>query len=53
MNISSLIDWVFFWDVFENIVASAIPFVLIVVAIAAAGFLLGILIESFGNMRRG
>lgn len=46
MNFSSLIDWSFFWKVFQNFVYSTMPFALIIVAIFAIGLLLGVVIAA-------
>ncbi len=46
MNFSSLIDWAFFWKVFQNIVYSVMPFGLIVVGIIAAGMVLKVVIAA-------
>jgi hypothetical protein len=46
MNFSSLIDWSFFWKVFQNFLYSAMPFVLIPVAVICIGMLLGVIIAA-------
>jgi len=46
MNFSSLIDWSFFWKVFQNFLYSVMPFGLIVVAIIAVGMLLKVIISA-------
>jgi len=46
LNFSSLIDWSFFWSVFNNFLYSALPFVLIPVAIIAIGLLLRVIIKA-------
>jgi hypothetical protein len=46
VNFSTLIDWAFFWKVFQNLLYSVMPFALIVVAIFCLGLLLGVVISS-------
>jgi len=46
MNFSTLIDWSFFWKVFQNILFSIMPFGLIIVAIIAVGMILKVVINA-------
>lgn len=46
MNFSTLIDWSFFWAVFQNFLYSTMPFVLIPAAIIAVGLLLAVIIRA-------
>lgn len=46
MNFSSLIDWAFFWKVFQNFLYSAMPFAIIPAAIICVGLLVGVLISG-------
>lgn len=50
MNISDLWDWLFMWQMFRNFMASVAPFIMVIVAVAVAGFLLRMLVDIF--MRR-
>lgn len=49
MNVSDVFDWAFFWSMFRNFVASAAPFIMIVVAIYAMGLLLGMIVKAVRN----
>jgi len=46
MNFSNLIDWSFFWKVFNNFLYSVMPFALIFVAIFGLGLLIEVLISA-------
>lgn len=46
MNFSNLIDWSFFWQVFQNIFYSTAPFALIPVAILCVGLVLLVVIAA-------
>jgi len=46
VNFSTLIDWSFFWKVFQNFLYSVMPFALILVAIFCLGLLLSVVISS-------
>lgn len=46
MNFSNLIDWSFFWSVFQNIFFSVSPFALIPVAIMCVGLVLLVVITA-------
>jgi hypothetical protein len=46
MNVSDVFDWAFMWSMFRNFVATAAPFLMIIVAIGAAGMLLNIIIGA-------
>lgn len=39
-------DWNFFWNVFQNFVASNSPFVLIIVAASVVGILLTVIVRA-------
>lgn len=53
MNISDLWDWTFMWQMFRNFMASVAPFIMVVVAVAVAGMLLGIIVNLFLKRRSG
>lgn len=46
MNVSDVFDWSFFWQMFRNFVATGSPFLMIIVAISAAGMLMMIIIGA-------
>lgn len=46
MNVSDVFDWAFMWSMFRNFMATASPFVMVIVAIAAVGMLLGIIVAT-------
>lgn len=46
MNFSSLIDWAFFWKIFQNFLYSVMPFAIIPAAIIAVGLLLRVIISA-------
>ncbi|MBA4535488.1 MULTISPECIES: PTS ascorbate transporter subunit IIC [Brevibacillus] len=52
MNFSALIDWSFFWSVFNNFLFSMSPFMLIVIAVMAVGMVLGAVIEAARKAKR-
>lgn len=52
MNFSSLIDWSFFWSVFQNFLYSVMPFGLIPVAILCVGLLLMVIISAVQKAAR-
>lgn len=47
MNVSDVFDWTFMWQMFRNFMATAAPFVMVVVAVAVAGLLLRFLVGVF------
>lgn len=51
MDLTGLLDMNYFWWVFNKILAVAIIFLVIYIAIQAAGWLLNALISAFRNMR--
>jgi phosphotransferase system glucose/maltose/N-acetylglucosamine-specific IIC component len=51
MNVADVFDWAFMWSMFRNFVATASPFVMIIVAISAAGLLLGIIIGAVSRRK--
>lgn len=51
MNFSQLIDWPFFWKVFNNFLYSVMPFVLIPAAIFGLGMLLEVIISAVSKAR--
>ncbi|BFH18376.1 hypothetical protein WJ0W_007176 [Paenibacillus melissococcoides] len=53
MDLAKLIDMSYFWWAFNKVVAFAIVFLIIFIAIQAAGWLLETLISAFRNMRKG
>lgn len=46
MNFSALIDWAFYWKVFNNFLYSVMPFALIPAAIFGLGMLLDVVIAA-------
>lgn len=46
MNVSDVWDFTFFWQMFRNFMATASPFVMIVVAVAVVGMLLTAIIGA-------
>ncbi|MFD0717682.1 PTS ascorbate transporter subunit IIC [Paenibacillus sp. GCM10027626] len=52
MNLSDIWDWTFMWQMFRNFSASGSPFVMIVVAVALCGMLLGFLVDLFMKRKR-
>lgn len=51
LNVSDVWDWAFMWSMFRNFMATASPFVMIVVAVAVAGMLLAIIVNTVRNRR--
>ncbi|MED2258292.1 PTS ascorbate transporter subunit IIC [Brevibacillus parabrevis] len=51
MNFSQLIDWAFFWKVFNNFLYSVMPFALILAAIFGLGLLLEVIIGAIKQAR--
>lgn len=51
MNVSDLWDFTFFWQMFRNFMATAAPFVMIVVVVAVVGMLLSVIIGSVARRR--
>jgi len=49
MNISDIWDWAFFWSMFRNFMASISSFVMIIIAISAAGLLVGTIVRAVRN----
>ena len=52
MYFGNVWDWNFFWEVFQNFLASAAPFVLIAVAAIVVGLLLTVLVRAVKGMSR-
>ncbi|PAF20061.1 PTS ascorbate transporter subunit IIC [Terribacillus saccharophilus] len=46
MNLSGVWDWSFFWDGFDFFLRAVSPFVMIIVAIIAAGLLIYTIIKA-------
>lgn len=44
MDVSDVWDWNFFWSMFRNFMATASPFVMIVVVVAVVGMLLAAIV---------
>lgn len=40
MNVADVFDWTFMWQMFRNFTATLSPFVMVIVAVGAAGMLL-------------
>lgn len=53
MDLSGLIDMNYFWWALNKILAFAIPFLVIFVAVAVGGFLLSTLTNVFRKMNKG
>ncbi|WP_127490229.1 PTS ascorbate transporter subunit IIC [Paenibacillus ehimensis] len=53
MNVGDVWDWDFMWSVFRNFMATGSPFVMIVVAVAVMGMLLGAIVGIVIKARRG
>lgn len=51
MDLAGLIDMNYFWWAFNKMLAPAMPFLIIFIAITAAGLLIGTLIWAFRKMR--
>lgn len=51
MNVSDVWDWTFFWQMFRNNMATASPFVMIVVAVIVVGLLLTVIIRAVSRAR--
>lgn len=51
MDLTGLIDMSYFWWVFNKILAPVMVFLVIFIAILAAGWLLDTLVSAFKNMR--
>ncbi len=52
MYFGNVWDWNFFWSVFQNFLASASPFVLIVIAAIVVGLLLSVVVRAVKGMGR-
>lgn len=52
MNVSDVFDWAFMWQMFRNFMATLSPFVMVIVAVAIAGMLLGFLVSMFMRRRQ-
>lgn len=52
MNVSDIWDWEFMWTMFRNFMATYQPFVMMIVAVALAGLLLGYIVNLFVNRRK-
>ena len=50
MYFGNIWDWNFFWQVFQNFLASGAPFVLIVVAASVVGILLAVIVRAVRGM---
>ena len=50
MYFGNVWDWNFFWQVFQNFLASGSPFVLIVVAASVVGILLSVVVRAVRGM---
>ncbi|WP_258109630.1 PTS ascorbate transporter subunit IIC [Alicyclobacillus sp. SP_1] len=46
MYFGNVWDWSFFWQVFQNFLASGAPFILIVVAASVMGLVLGFIVRA-------
>lgn len=53
MDLSGLVDMNYFWWAMNKVLAFAMPFLIIFISIAAAGFLLMTIITAFRQMRKG
>ncbi|MCY7486720.1 hypothetical protein [Paenibacillus alvei] len=53
MDLSGLIDMNYFWWALNKVLAFGIPFLVIFIAIAAAGWLLTTIITAFRKMNKG
>lgn len=51
MDLAGLIDMNYFWWAFNKLLAPVMPFLVIFIAITAAGLLIGTLIWAFKKMR--
>lgn len=47
MNFSDVWDWTFMWQMSRNFVATANPFVMMIVAVSIAGMILGTIVGLF------
>lgn len=50
MDLTGLVDMNYFWWTFNKVLQPGMPFLLIFIAISAAGFLLATLIYAFKRM---
>lgn len=46
MNVSDVWDWDFFWSMFRNFMATAAPFVMIVIVVIVVGMLLKNIVQA-------
>lgn len=51
MNLSDIWDWDFFWSMFRNFMATASPFVMIVVVIIVVGMLLKVIVQAVSKSK--
>ncbi|MBG9585550.1 PTS ascorbate transporter subunit IIC [Cytobacillus firmus] len=51
MNLSGVWDWTFFWNTFGFFIKTVASFVMIIVAIMAAGLLVQIIIKAVRSSR--
>ncbi|GBK66264.1 hypothetical protein PbDSM24746_62860 [Paenibacillus macerans] len=51
MNVSDIWDWNFFWQMFRNFMATAAPFVMIVVVVVVVGLLIGVIIRAVSRAK--
>lgn len=52
MNVSDVFDWAFMWSMFRNFMATAAPFVMIIVAVAVMGMIINYLSDAVRERRR-
>lgn len=51
MNVADVWDWIFFWQMFRNLMGTAAPFVMIVVVVLVVGLLLAVIIKAVSRAR--
>lgn len=52
MDLTGLVDMNYFWWTFNKVLQPGMPFLIIFIAITAAGLLIGTLIYAFKEMRK-
>jgi uncharacterized integral membrane protein len=52
LDVSGIWDWNFMWSMFRNFMATAAPFVMIVVAAAVMGMILAIIVSVVRNRKQ-
>jgi hypothetical protein len=52
MNFSNLIDWDFFWNCFDNLLFSVLPFALLAIVISAVGMVVKVLVNAIAQFVR-